>query len=138
MTRRADQLRDYLRGSKLPTDKMDTIFVGRIVDRLSHYVQGNDNVNMLESFLLPPPNEVWGKVICLQACVCAQGGCMVRGVHGAGGCLVETPPTATAAGGTHPTGMHSCFYFSFVVLLQQNIYFCNRNMYQNEIITSAS
>ena len=25
-----------------------------------------------------------------------------------GGCLVETPPTATAAGGTHPTGMHSC------------------------------
>ena len=22
--------------------------------------------------------------------------------------LVETPPTATAAGGTHPTGMHSC------------------------------
>ena len=50
MTRRADQLRDYLRGSKLPTDKMDTIFVGRIVDRLSHYVQGNDNVNMLELF----------------------------------------------------------------------------------------
>ena len=21
---------------------------------------------------------------------------------------METPPTATAAGGTHPTGMHSC------------------------------
>ena len=50
MTRRADQLRDYLRGSKLPTDKMDTVFVGRIVDRLSHYVQGNDNVNMLEFY----------------------------------------------------------------------------------------
>ena len=30
-------------------------------------------------------------------------GCMVWG------CLVETPPTATAVGGTHPTGMHSCF-----------------------------
>ena len=31
-----------------------------------------------------------------------------------GGCLVETPPqTATAAGGTHPTGMHSYYlYFS--------------------------
>ena len=28
---------------------------------------------------------------------------------GPGGCLLETPPgTATAAGGTHPTGMHSC------------------------------
>ena len=25
-----------------------------------------------------------------------------------GGCLVDTPGTATAAGGTHPTGMHSC------------------------------
>ena len=41
-------------------------------------------------------------------------GCMVLGVHGTGGCmvpggcLVQTPPTATAAGGTHPTGMHSC------------------------------
>ena len=34
------------------------------------------------------------------------GGCLVLG----GGCLVESPPpgTATAAGGTHPTGMHSC------------------------------
>ena len=29
--------------------------------------------------------------------------------RGGGGCLVETPPTATAAGGTHPTGMHSCY-----------------------------
>ena len=26
---------------------------------------------------------------------------------------VETPLTATAAGGTHPTGMHSCCYFKF-------------------------
>ena len=27
-----------------------------------------------------------------------------------GGGLVETPPEpATAAGGTHPTGMHSCY-----------------------------
>ena len=30
-----------------------------------------------------------------------------------GGCLVETPQMATAAGGTHPTGMHSCLnYYS--------------------------
>ena len=34
--------------------------------------------------------------------VCSQGG-MPRGV-----CLVETPGTTPAAGGTHPTGMHSC------------------------------
>ena len=25
-------------------------------------------------WLLPPANEVWGKVICLQVCVCPQGG----------------------------------------------------------------
>ena len=37
---------------------------------------------------------------------------------GPGGCLVETPRTATAAGGTHPTGMHSCFiYFQSIVYL---------------------
>ena len=40
--------------------------------------------------------------------VCSRGGCLLGGV-------CETPPTATAAGGTHPTGMHSCkicFYTS--------------------------
>ena len=30
-----------------------------------------------------------------------------RGVC-SGGCLVETPQVDTDAGGTHPTGMHSC------------------------------
>ena len=47
---------------------------------------------------------------------CSQGGgCLLRGVSARGDgvcfrgvCLVETPPTDTAAGGTHPTGMHSC------------------------------
>ena len=34
---------------------------------------------------------------------------LVQGCLVLGGCLVETPPgTATALGGTHPTGMHSC------------------------------
>ena len=48
------------------------------------------------------------------------GGCLVlgggvpgpgwQGAWSSGGCLVENPPeTATAAGGTHPTGMHSCW-----------------------------
>ena len=32
-----------------------------------------------------------------------RGGCLVRG-----GAWWRPPPTATAAGGTHPTGMHSC------------------------------
>ena len=47
ITKRADQLRDYIRVSKLPTDEMDVIFVGRIVDRLSHYVQDNDRASLL-------------------------------------------------------------------------------------------
>ena len=63
---------------------------------------------------LPTANEVWGKVIFSEACV-------KNSVHGGGGgslllggCLVwggGVPPhgTATAAGSTHPTGMHS-FY----------------------------
>ena len=49
-------------------------------------------------------------------------------MHGPGGgacsrwgCLVETPPTATAAGGTHPTGMHSCFETRLFVSLRTAI-----------------
>ena len=74
------------------------------------------------NLLLPPENEAWGKVIFLQVsvilltggCACS-GGCMVpggawsRGECMVSGGLVETPPSPTAAGGTHPTGMHSCF-----------------------------
>ena len=48
--------------------------------------------------------------------VCSRGGSgpgvyLLRGGSGLGGCLVETPRTATAAGGTHPTGMYSCCMF---------------------------
>ena len=43
------------------------------------------------------------------------------GVHGPGGGLVETPRTATAAGGTHPTGMHSC-YLTFPISEEQHVY----------------
>ena len=45
-----------------------------------------------------------------QAYVCPLGGmgaCMAGGVCGGGACM--TGETATAADGTHPTGMHSCF-----------------------------
>ena len=100
--------------------------------------------------LLPPANEIWGKVIFSQACVKnsvyragmpGPTGCLLRGVSAPRGCLVlegvcsgggwsrgvsgprrclvlggvcsggmpvGDPPTAAAAGGTHPTGMHSC------------------------------
>ena len=89
--------------------------------------------------LLPPANEVWCKVICLQVCVCqqgggvwsrgdawsrgsglgsgvwSQGGACSQGVPGLGGLV---PGGAWSLGGAwwrppgwllHPTGMHSCF-----------------------------
>ena len=68
---------------------------------------------------LPPTNEVWDKVICLQVCVCPWGGgAWSWGVPGPGGAWSRggawwRPPQMTiAAGGVHPTGMHSCS-FSF-------------------------
>ena len=52
----------------------------------------------------------------------SRGG-LVRGGAWSGGCLVETPhPTATAAGGTHPTGMHSCY--------RTNIILCKKLQYK--------
>ena len=52
----------------------------------------------------------------------APGGCLLSGVSGPRGCLLlggsgprgvpgGDPPTVTAVGGTHPTGMHSCILF---------------------------
>ena len=56
---------------------------------------------------------------CSRGCACSTGGAAPEGSAAPGGLLlqggllpggggVETPLTATAAGGTHPTGMHSC------------------------------
>ena len=93
-------------------------------------------------FSLPPANEVWGKVIFSQACVKNSvhgGGACSRGVPALGGVLPggllrgaaprgylvlvrgawwsppsPPAPTATAAGGTHPTEMHSCSHIFFL------------------------
>ena len=79
------------------------------------------------SILLPPATKLGQGYIFTGVCdsvnrgVSAPGGCLLPGgmvsAPGGGcllrgGCLVETPPprTATAAGGTHPTGMHSSIY----------------------------
>ena len=46
---------------------------------------------------------------------CLLGGCLLQGVSAHGGCLLlgggawSRPPMATAVGGMHPTGMHSCW-----------------------------
>ena len=46
----------------------------------------------------------------VQGGACSQGGVWSRGVSSPRGVPREdTPGTATAAGGMHPTGMHSCF-----------------------------
>ena len=96
------------------------------------------NLTLLLILVITVRNEV-AKVMFLHACVCPQGrgsapeGCLLEGgawSWGWGvcsrGCLVpggvcswggwypsmhSLPPgeTATAADGTHPTGMHSCF-----------------------------
>ena len=44
--------------------------------------------------------------------VCSQGVPSLGG-SGPGGVPGGDPPTVTAAGGTHPTGMHSCILFHF-------------------------
>ena len=86
--------------------------------------------------MLPPANEVRGKVIFSEACVknsvhrgggaCsggsapgggvpalggvpAPGGSAPGGDCSGGGGVENSPVTATAACGTHPTGMHSCY-----------------------------
>ena len=63
--------------------------------------------------MLPPGGEGGASSggVCSQGGVCSRGGCFFLGGSAPGGALVETPPgTATAAGGTHPAGMHSCYY----------------------------
>ena len=41
--------------------------------------KGQSATKDLRCVFVPPANEVWGKIICLQVCVCPQGGCLVPG-----------------------------------------------------------
>ena len=53
-----------------------------------------------------------GKVVCMAGGVDGRGACMMWSVHGKG-CVwqggMHGRETATAADGTHPTRIHSCF-----------------------------
>ena len=69
---------------------------------------------------LPPATKLGQGYVFTHVCdsVYRGGGLLPGGVPGPGGGVcsqggeVETPPvTVTAAGGTHPTGMHSCTLF---------------------------
>ena len=87
--------------------------------------QGNIFTSVCQEFcsqggLVPGGHLVLGEGGCL-----VLEGCLVWGVAWSGGCLVlggclvwgsvENPPrTATAAGGMHPTGMHSCLSLNSV------------------------
>ena len=41
--------------------------------------KGQSATKDLRCVFVPPANEVWGKIICLQVCVCPQGGAWSRG-----------------------------------------------------------
>ena len=83
---------------------------------------------------LPRANEVWGKVIFSQASVILSRGSLHpwRGVYIQwGGCLhpggwADPPPPSTTgygqqAGGTRPTGMHTCqLYFLWRIYIAGN------------------
>ena len=56
---------------------------------------------------LPPANEVWGKVICLQVCVCPQGGCCPS-MHSK---WYPSMPCSRSGGGGYPS-MHCRWYTS--------------------------
>ena len=62
----------------------------------------------------PRGGLLWGGCLlpggCLLGGVSAPGGVCSRGVSAPGWCAWwRSPRIATAAGGTHPTGMHSCY-----------------------------
>ena len=69
----------------------------------------------LQGGLLPGGSALGGSAlgVCSRGCLVPGGGAWSRGGTCSGGCMVETPRTATAVGGTHPTGMHSCYWFIF-------------------------
>ena len=65
-----------------------------------------EKVGEFQTHVITARNEVGARLYFSQACVILfGGGCLVPGGVPGG----DPPGTATAAGGTYPTGMHSCF-----------------------------
>ena len=88
--------------------------------------QGNIFRSMCQEFC---PQSVgacsgWGVLLpggcLLQGGACSRGGWSSWGVPAPGGVCVETPVTATATGGTRPTGMHSCWTWIWRHLMVSN------------------
>ena len=84
---------------------------------------------------LPPANEVWGKVICLQECVCP------RGVPAPGGCLLPwrmctacSSRMRTACSSAPPSHGHCCgryvsYWNAFLSYLCNCFYHKSMHMY---------
>ena len=66
----------------------------------------------MDTFILFIITVRCGKVMFSQACA-KNSVHRGSGVHPPGRHPSPTPETATAAGGTHPTGMHSCSHYEF-------------------------
>ena len=66
---------------------------------------------------------------CMAGGMCGRGCVWQGGVHGQGTCV--TGEMATAVDGTHPTGMHSCFYIKFKVFGDQSCTHHNTEDNQN-------
>ena len=67
-------------------------------------VVGRKSCASLRKRLLPPAKGVWGKVICLHLSVILStgGGCLVQGVPGPEGCLVQGYLVLGVPGGDPP------------------------------------
>ena len=62
-------------------------------------------------------------ILFTRGCACSEGG-SGRGVPAQGGLVLgewRPPVTTTAAGGTHPTGMHSCSFIHLWGRKQKNL-----------------
>ena len=74
--------------------------------------QGNIFIGVCQEFCSQGGGLLRGEGVSTPGGVSSGGGrvqgCLLRGCPVQGGYLVEIPPTNTPAGGTHPTGMHSC------------------------------
>ena len=87
---------------------------------------------------------LWGVGVCFLGGVCSWG-CLLPGGVCSGGCLLRgvpggDPPMDTAAGGTHPTGMHSCLPIFSVpnsFYQDQNVICKNAGTVRNSIFPDA-
>ena len=90
----------------------------------------NSTVPMIT--FLPPANEVWGKVMFSQVFVYPRGGWSAyrggglptgrKGSAYEAGCW--TPPRSIKVGGTHPTGILSCYFNNVRLGVKRTEKFC--------------